>query len=146
MTAMENTEGIVALVSAVRYKANRFIAEQLKLLGIIDIATPYGDIFVCLFKSGELSMGDIAKKIDRDKSTVTVLIKKLVELGYVETNAGRDSRVTMVRLTQRGLALEKDFRAISKYLQDRFYQGFSDLEKEILVRLLTRVKDNFEGP
>jgi MarR family transcriptional regulator, organic hydroperoxide resistance regulator len=144
---MESAEGIIALVSTVRDKANRFIAEQLKRLGIIDIATPYGDIFVSLFKYGELTMGDIAQKIDRDKSTVTSLVKKLGGLDYVKTSTGiSDSRVTMVRLTPRGLALEGDFNEISTLLQNRIYQGFTDLEKEILVRLLMRIKGNFESP
>jgi MarR family transcriptional regulator, organic hydroperoxide resistance regulator len=143
---MEKTEVIIALVSTVRDKANRFIAEQLKRRGIIDIATPYGDIFVNLFKTGELTMGDIAQKIDRDKSTVTSLVKKLGELGYVKTSASpSDSRVTMVRLTPRGLALEGDFNEISTQLQKRIYKGFTDLEKEILFRLLMRIKGNFES-
>jgi DNA-binding MarR family transcriptional regulator len=144
---MENSEGIIALVSAVREKANRFIAEQLRRLGITDIATPYGGVFVHLFKNGELSMGDIAQKIDRDKSTVTALVKKLVELGYVEASTSpSDSRMTIVRLTQRGLSLEKDFNEISVLLQDRIYQGFTALEQEILARLLMRIKGNFESP
>jgi MarR family transcriptional regulator, organic hydroperoxide resistance regulator len=143
--AMENTEGIIALVSTIREKANRFIAEQLKRQGITDIATPYGGIFVHLFKNGELSMGDIARKIDRDKSTVTSLVKKLVALGYVETStSSSDSRVTTVRLTEKGGALENDFKEISIMLQEMIYQDFSALEKEILVRLLMRVKGNFE--
>ena len=143
--AMENSEGIIALVSAVRQKASHFIAEQLKRRGITDIATPYGGIFVHLFKNGELSMGDIARRIDRDKSTVTSLVKKLVALGYVETNtSSSDSRVTTVRLTGKGGALENDFKEISIMLQEMIYQDFSALEKDILVRLLMRVKGNFE--
>jgi len=143
---MKNTEGIITLVSAVREKANRSIAEQLKRRGITDIATPYGGIFFHLFKNGELSMGDIAQKIDRDKSTVTALVKKLAELGYVETNTSPlDSRVTIVRLTEKGGALENDFIVISDILQKMIYEGFTDLEKEILVRLLTRIKDNLES-
>jgi DNA-binding MarR family transcriptional regulator len=140
---MVKTEGIIALVSAVRDKANRFITEQLKMRGITDIATPHGGIFVHLLRNGELSMGEIAQKIDRDKSTVTALVRKLVELGYVETSPSpSDSRVTMVKLTAKGGALEKDFNEISKSLQETVYQGFSDLEKELLMRLLGRVKKN----
>jgi len=91
-------------------------------------------------------MGDIAQKIDRDKSTVTALVKKLAELGYVETNTSPlDSRVTIVRLTEKGGALENDFIVISDILQKMIYEGFTDLEKEILVRLLTRIKDNLES-
>jgi len=141
---MVKTEGIIALVSAVREKANRFITEQLTKRGITDITTHHGGIFVHLLRNGELSMGEIAQKIDRDKSTVTALVRRLVELGYVETSASpSDSRVTVVRLTQKGGSLENDFNEISKGLQEKVYQGFSDLEKEMLVRLLMRANSNF---
>jgi DNA-binding MarR family transcriptional regulator len=142
---MGKTAGIISLISTVRYKANRFIMEQLKGASLSNIATAYGDILVCLFKEDELSMGAIAQKIDRDKSTVTALIKKLVRMGYVQTRTGRDdSRVTLVTLTSEGLVLENDFNKISESLQERIYRGFTDLEKDILVRLLSRIKDNLK--
>lgn len=141
---MVKTEGIIALVSAVREKANRFITDQLKKRGITDVATPHGGIFVHLFRDGELTMGELARRIDRDKSTVTALVKRLVELGYLETSTSpSDSRVTIVRLTQKGEVLENDFKEISKELQEKVYGDFSDLEKEMLVRLLMRVNSNF---
>jgi MarR family transcriptional regulator, organic hydroperoxide resistance regulator len=140
--AMVKTKGMIALIASVRDKANRLITLQLKERGITDISTPHGAIFIHLFRHGELSMGEIAKRIDRDKSTVTALVRRLTELGYLDTGGGADSRVTMVRLTKKGEALKKDFKEISAHLQERMYQGFSDLEKELLVRLLTRVNVN----
>jgi len=141
---MVKTEGIIALVASVREKANKFITEELKKRGITDISTPHGGIFVHLFRNGELSMGEIAQKIDRDKSTVTALIKRLVDLGYVQTSpSSSDSRVTMVKLTHKGAVLENDFKEISKGLLEKVYGGSTDLEREMLVRLLMRVNNNF---
>ena len=140
---MVKTEGIIALVASVREKANKFITEELKKRGITDVSTPHGGIFVHLFRNGELSMGEIAQRIDRDKSTVTALVKRLVDLGYVEASPSpSDSRVTMVRLTQKGAVLENDFKEISKDLLKKAYGGSTDLEREVLVRLLMRVKNN----
>jgi MarR family transcriptional regulator, organic hydroperoxide resistance regulator len=140
---MVKTEGIIALVASVREKANRFITDELKKRGITDISTPHGGIFVHLFTNGELSMGEIAQKIDRDKSTVTALVKRLVDLGYVQTSqSSSDSRVTMVKLTHKGAALENDFKEISQGLLEKVYGGSTDLEREMLVRLLMRVNNN----
>jgi MarR family transcriptional regulator, organic hydroperoxide resistance regulator len=140
---MVKTEGIIALVASVREKANRFITGELKKRGITDISTPHGGIFVHLFRNGELSMGEIAQKIDRDKSTVTALVKRLVDLGYVETSQSpSDSRVTMVKLTHKGAVLENDFKEISKDLLEKVYGGSTDLEREMLVRLLIRINNN----
>jgi DNA-binding transcriptional regulator GbsR (MarR family) len=82
-----DTEGIISTISTVREKANRYISQQLRKMGVDDIATPYGGIFASLLRNRQLTMGEIARNIRRDKSTVTVLIRKLVDLGYVETRS-----------------------------------------------------------
>ena len=140
---MDKTAGIIGLISTVRDKANKFILQQLKERGIGDIVPAHGAVFVALFRNEELSMGKIAQIIDRDKSTVTALVNKMAALGYLERRkADADSRVTLIRLTQKSKSFETDFMDISKNLVARVYDGFSDLEKEILMTLVSRVKNN----
>lgn len=137
------TEHVIALTSAIRDKANKFISEQLKAHGAKDIAPAHGAIFVHLFRNSELTMGEIAQLIDRDKSTVTTLVKKLTALGYTESERDTiDNRVTRVRLTEKGKALKPAFNEISSSLMSRVYAGFSELDKNIIIKLLSRVKNN----
>jgi MarR family transcriptional regulator, organic hydroperoxide resistance regulator len=144
MLSMANTEGIISTISTVREKANRYIHQELRKKGIEDVATPYGAIFVNLFRSGELTMGEIARNIHRDKSTVTVLVRKLVDLGYVETSSSpQDARATVVRLTEKGKSIESVFWEISKGIQKKIYKGFTESEKDLLATLLEKVRDNF---
>ena len=64
-------------------------------------------------------------------------------MGYLEIGKDSDdNRITRVRLTEKGKTLEKDFWDISQKLISKVYQGFSDMEKEILIRLLARIKNN----
>ncbi len=138
------TEHLIALVSAIRDKANRFIFEQLKARDIKDIAPAHGGVFFHLFRNRELTMGELARLIDRDKSTVTSLVEKLGGLGYIKRERDAvDRRVTKIRLTQKGRLLEADFEDISRRLLSKAYVGFSDKEMEVIVELLTRVNDNF---
>jgi DNA-binding MarR family transcriptional regulator len=58
-----------------------------------------------------------------------------------ERDAG-DSRVTRVRLTEQGKALEEDFREISRGLLEAAYTGFSGKDKEVLIALLARMHKN----
>ena len=138
------TERIIALISTIRDKANKFIFQQLRSHGIEDIAPAHGGIFVHLFRHSELTMGEMARFIERDKSTVTTLVEKLVTLGYLQKEKdSNDGRITKIRLTKQGKTLEKDFKKISQTLQERAYTGFSQKEKENLIDLLTRVDNNF---
>jgi MarR family transcriptional regulator, organic hydroperoxide resistance regulator len=140
---MADKEGIIATVSSVREKTHRFISQQLKKRGIVNIAPPYGGIFAGLFGSGRLTMGEIARYIHRDKSTVTVLVRKLMDLGYVETTPSlKDGRATVVCLTKKGRDLEPVFREIARALQKKAYKGFAEDEKETVAALLERIRDN----
>ena len=86
---------------------------------------------------------ELAKKIDRDKSTLTALVKKLIVMGYVETARDKnDNRVTLVTLTKKGRQLKPDFDEISKILLERTYGNCSPREKEVIVVGLEKLLRN----
>jgi DNA-binding MarR family transcriptional regulator len=137
------TEGIIGLISTIRDKANKLILKELRACNVNDIVPAHGGVLVQLFIKPERTMGEIAKGIDRTKSTVSVLVDRLVGLGYLETEKDSgDSRVTKVRLTKKGKSLEKTFWEVSENMVSRVYKGFSEQEKRELIRLLTRVGRN----
>jgi DNA-binding MarR family transcriptional regulator len=141
--SMDNTAGIIALISSIRDKANRLIQQQLKGRGINDIVPAHGGIFVALFRNSEMTMGELARFIDRDKSTVTTLVEKLTGLGYIERRKDdRDNRVSLIRLTDKGKALEAGFLEISRNLLARTYEGFTGNEKMLLIEMLIRINNN----
>jgi len=137
------TNHIISLVSRIRDKAGRLIIHELQARKISGLAPSHGDILMLLFQSDTVSMREIAERIGRDKSTVTALIKKLIDFGYVQKGPDQnDSRVTLVTLTGAGRALKKDFDEISATLLQRVYRGFSDKEKEVVVHGLERINGN----
>lgn len=140
----ELTKSVISSVAEVRDKANAFIVKRLGDHGIKQIAPSHGAIFYCLFEGHELTMGEIASVIHRDKSTVTTLVDKLAALGYAEKRKSVfDARVTHVRLTAEGLALKPVFDEISDELLRIAYKGFSPDEQFFVVRLLRRMSGNF---
>lgn len=128
----------------IREKANDFIIGELDKLGLKGLAPSHGDILVTLFGHHELTMSEIANKINRDRSTVTALANKLLNLQYIATKKNpEDSRSSIIYLTQQGKELESSFKEISLKLLDIEYKGFSEEEKQVLQKLLLRVNDNF---
>lgn len=88
-------------------------------------------------------MMELAQKIDRDKSTLTALVKKLVAMDYVETTKDKnDSRVTLVTLTKKGRQLKPVFDEISNILLKRTYGNCSTREKEVIVVGLEKLLRN----
>jgi len=108
------------------------------------LAPSHGDILWTLFKHGALSMKGLAELIDRDKSTVTVLVNKLILLGYVRKEPDfADSRVTLISLTDEGRGLKDDLIEISQKLISKVYKTLSEDERVSLIGLLKKVNDNW---
>lgn len=132
----------IALMSQIREKANRLIVRELEAYGIVGLVPSHGDIVQILFEGEKFTMKDIAEKIHRTKPTVTVLIDKLVDCGYVvkEKNA-TDRRETYIRLTENGLKLRPYFEAISQKLNDIVYSDFGDSEAKKFEMMLLKINN-----
>ncbi len=138
------TRDAISIISKIKHKIDGFIISELSSQGIEGIVVSHGDILYALFQKEKLTMAEIAGKIDKDKSTVTALVNKLVQYGYVSKERDtEDARVIYVALTAMGKRLEPSFDEISKKVLDVFYKDFSEEEKEVLFRLLSKIEKNF---
>ncbi len=92
-----------------------------------------------------MSMGEIAKKINRDKSTTTVLIRKLIDEKLVKSaSSSKDSRKKIISLTAEGKKYNNFTSEISSKLLSICYKNFSAEEKETLLNLLEKMSANLE--
>ncbi len=140
LTIINYMNAILSLISKIHEKGNRFIIEELKNNGAEGLVPSHGDILVCLYKNGKMTMKDIANSIHRTKPTVTVLVDKLEKLGYLKREASdEDSRSTNIVLTQKGEDFQATFEKISKNLNEMLYKNLSDKEIEILEELLKKI-------
>ena len=131
---------MLSLVSKIHEKGNRFIIEELKNNSAEGLAPSHGDILVCLYKNGKMTMKDIANCIHRTKPTVTVLVDKLEKLGYLKREASvEDNRSTNIVLTQKGEDFKVIFEKISKELNKMLYKNLSQEESELIEKLLRKI-------
>ncbi len=137
---------IVYFVSKTKKKMINFIEKKLKEKGLDDLVPSYGNILTVLYdNNGKLSMKEIGKLIGRDKSTITPLVNKLSKLGYViKEKSKEDRRVTYVKITEKGKEIEHKFKEISKEVYSTAYKDFTTEEKELLLRLLKKLNNNFD--
>jgi DNA-binding MarR family transcriptional regulator len=130
----------IALMSCIREKANRFIVRELASHGIEGIVPSHGEIMVRLFAGKDYTMKELAEEIHRTKPTVTVLVDKLVHYGYVTKEKSlEDSRVTFIKLTERGAALKPVFQEISHKLNNLVYKDLAEQEAIIFEKMLITV-------
>lgn len=135
----------ISLISRIRESSSKFITQKLEENGIKGVVPSHGDIMAVLFNVEKCTMKDLAQKIKRTKATLTVLVDKLVALGLIEREkSSEDSRVTYIKLTQKGTEFKPIFEKISKELNSTVYNGFSENEAGIMESLLERVSKNFQ--
>ena len=117
---------------------------ELRNYGIEGIVPSHGHILALLFNDGPQIMQDLAKKIRRTKPTVTVLVNKLVEHGYVvREQDATDSRVYYILLTTKGNEFSRIFQEISAKLKTKVYGAMTESEAGRLEYILGQIERRF---
>jgi len=138
-----NKDHIIFVIGRINYKADRFLVREMRAAGIKELATSHGEILGSVIFRGALTMKEIAGIIDKDKSTVTALVNKLIRMGYVEKRKSpEDNRISLIVPTKKGEALKPAFVTIAKKLRALSYRGITENERETLVNLLNKIDSN----
>lgn len=142
-----NDKYIIYFISRAKAHMIKFIENKLVENKLFDIIPSHGNILTALYESNrKLTMKEISKKIGKDKSTVTSLVNRLINLGYVEKEkCSIDKRITYIRLTQKARDIEDTFNFISSQVKETAYSNFTEEEKQEFLRLLKKVITNFKN-
>lgn len=133
-------KNMIALMSRITELTNRMIVDELKMRGIQGIVPSHGGILVKLFSGRQYTMQEMAAAIHRTKPTVTVLVAKLEEQGYVQrTKSPEDSRVTLLHITEQGRAMEPVFQEVSAKLNALVYQGLTEEKAQAMTTALRQI-------
>lgn len=140
-----NDKYIVHFISRTRKKMISFIEKKLLENDLDGMIPSHGNVLTALYENnGRLTMKRIAEITGKDKSTITPLVNKLQELGYVTKEKDEtDKRVTYIILTSQGNRIKGKYDAISSEVRATAYQGFSQEEKEMFLKLLKKMNNNF---
>ena len=141
---MYGEDQFIILLAKVRDRAYEFIQQELKDMGLAG-APSHGAILVALLKYQQLSLTELAKIIDKKKSSTTELVDKLIRLGYVEKSLDpNDSRIKQVRLTKKSMALKSKFARFSKNLTNKTFNGISQKERQQSIDTLEKILKNYQ--
>lgn len=134
----------ISLLSQIHSITADFLTEKLKERGFPDFASSHGNILFQLSINEQMTMGELSQKINRDKSTTTVLVRKLETEGFITGKPDpADKRSRIIFLTEKGKQFNSIAMELSKDLLDTFYNGFTEEEKDIFFHTLLRIKNNF---
>lgn len=135
----------ISKISHIHSLAADFLTEELSRKGLENFASSHGNILFQLSLVDSMKMNELSQKINRDKSTTTVLVQKLINEGLVQIKSSEtDKRSKLISLSEKGREYNKLTSDISSQLITRFYSGFNEDEKNLFYSLLCRVEENFK--
>ena len=136
-------DSILSLISRIHSLSQDFLQKKMEDEGLFKLATSHGNILFVLSRFKSLSLGELAEKINRDKSTATVLVRKLEKEGFIFMEKdSSDSRKKIIRLSEKGMKFNSATENLSRQLISSAFSSFSDNEKEELLSLLYRIYEN----
>jgi len=134
----------ISLLSNIHSITADFLTEKLKAKGFPEFASSHGNILFQLSVNEKMTMGDLSEKINRDKSTTTVLVRKLEKEGFITGESDpSDKRSRIIFLTEKGKQFNATARELSQELLSTFYKDFSESEKQQFLESLQKIKKNF---
>ena len=135
----------ISQVSHIHSLTADFLVKKLAQNGFDHFASSHGNILFQLGRSEPVTMKELAAKINRDKSTTTVLVRKLEQAGLVKTQTDpADKRNKLLSLTTKGAEYNQMTQKLSQELLETFYKGFNENEKKQFCEFLDKIERNFE--
>ena len=135
----------ISLLSHIHSITADFLTQKLSERGFPEFASSHGNILFQLSVNEKMTMGELAERINRDKSTTTVLVRKLEAEGFLTGSPDpSDKRSRIIFLTPKGKQFNKTAKALSEELLSTFDKDFTDEEKSTFLRLLLKIQNNFK--
>jgi len=133
------------LIARIHQLSGRIFARMLKEHEI-EINPAQGRIMFVLWKNDGIPITELAGKTSLEKSTLTSMLDRLEDAGYVaRVPSPDDRRKILIRRTAKDRAWQKVYVQVSQQMTELFYAGFSQPEVDEFERYLKRIFDNLSA-
>jgi DNA-binding MarR family transcriptional regulator len=131
------------LIAKIHQLAGRIFAKKLKQYQLTEINPAQGRILFPLWQKDGISIRELSKETLLGKSTLTTMLKRLEGEGHIHRiSSEKDRRKTLIKLTKKNRKLQEKYVQVSTEMNDLFYHGLTDQEKEEFDRYLERILEN----
>ena len=133
------------LIAKIHQLAGRIFSRMLKECEV-EINPAQGRIMFVLWRSDGIPITELARKTSLEKSTLTSMLDRLEDAGYVaRVHSPDDRRVNLIERTAKDKAWQKVYLRVSQQMTKLFYAGFSEAEIDEFERYLKRIFDNLSA-
>lgn len=115
------------LISKIHNVSGRIFSRLLKDEGIEEINPAQGRILFALWEQDNIPISQLSKRTLLEKSTLTSMLDRLENSGYIcRVSSPDDRRTILIKRTEKDRDLEKKYLEISEKMCNIFYLNMSD--------------------
>lgn len=130
------------LISKIKQITGRIFTKKLKLYGI-DLNPAQGRIIYSLWQNDNVPINELARRTALGKTTLTSMLERLEKSGFIiRKEDAKDSRKTLISLSEKTKSLESRHEAVSKEMDMVFYHGLSEKEINDFEVILGKILSN----
>ena len=130
------------LMAKIRQVSGRVFERILKEYNI-EINSAQGRIMFALWQADGISINELAKKTQLKKSTLTSMLDRLENMGYIKRQrCKKDRRKILIKRTNKDKNLESKYVELSQQITKLFYKGFSKPQIDRFENNLAKILDN----
>ncbi|GAA0719250.1 MarR family winged helix-turn-helix transcriptional regulator [Clostridium malenominatum] len=134
---------IAMLIKEIYSKSMHVVDENLKNSGL----THQQIIVIKLIAhKKEMTISDICEEMSLSKGTISGIVTRLEQYGYLEkVKYDDDRRNTYIRFSSEGMEFAKSFRATIQESFDNIFKGCSEEELKEFVKVLRNISSKING-
>ncbi|MDD2434463.1 MAG: MarR family transcriptional regulator [Bacilli bacterium] len=133
------------LISQIKAIQGRVFEKLLTEAGISEFNGAQGRILYVLWQENNLPIVELSKRTGLAKTTLTSMLDRLEEKGFLSRLADKDNRRQIrIVLSERAISLEDKYQEVSGKMSEIFYQNFSDKEIKDFEENLNRIIKNLK--
>ncbi|MGB9814140.1 MAG: MarR family winged helix-turn-helix transcriptional regulator [Thermovenabulum sp.] len=131
--------GLFLKVNRLHYLRTHAILEK------INVYPGQPPLLFALYKNDGQSQRELAEKLKIKPATVTVMLSRIEKAGFIiRKQDENDQRVSRVYITERGREACEKLRGIIASIERECFEDFTEEEKEIFAKLLSKMANNLE--
>ena len=131
------------MIARVQLLSERVFSKILAKYELSQISPAQGRILFVLWNKDGISIQELAKKTSLGKSTLTSMLDRLEQAGFVKRVPSKEDRRTiLIKLTEKDRECQDLYTKITNEKTALFYKEFTSKEIVVFENYLQRVLDN----
>ena len=132
------------LIAKIHQISDRILSRLLRE-NSIEINPAQGRIMFSLWNNDNLPIRELAKRTSLSKSSLTSMLDRLEDAGYIyRVASSEDRREVLIRRTEKDKSFWSRYIVVSRQMKRIFYEGFEDTAIEMFEQYLERILKNVE--